>query len=132
MDELVITRLTENEYGTFGAMVFNGKAFCVTLENEWKDNRVEVSCIPLGEYECERVNSPKYGDTFEVKDVEGRTHILFHAGNWVHNTLGCILLGEQFGMLLGKEAILNSVKTFKAFMLELKDKDKFKLTIKGQ
>jgi hypothetical protein len=51
-----------------------------------------------------------------VLNVPGRTLILFHAGNRVGNTEGCILLGETIGKLSGNRAVLNSGVTFKRFM----------------
>ena len=41
-----------------------------TLENPWLDNEPYVSCIPKGNYKCHRVDSPRYGDTFQVMNVE--------------------------------------------------------------
>ena len=64
-----------------------------TLENPWLDNAPNISCIPVGSYVCKRVISPKYGETFEITGVDGRTHILFHEGNYPSNTMGCVLLG---------------------------------------
>lgn len=66
-----------------------------TLENPWLDNQPMISCIPAGKYICRRVESPTYGSTFEVADVEGRTHILFHWGNYPKNTQGCVLVGQS-------------------------------------
>jgi len=62
---------------TFGVLKFDNTPFAVTLELDDLENRPNISCIPAGEYICKRVNSPKFGDTFEVANVPGRTHILF-------------------------------------------------------
>lgn len=88
---------------------------CTTLENPWIENKPMVSCIPSGKYVCERVNSPKYGHSFEVKDVPNRSHILFHKGNIEENTKGCILLGQYFGFYKDQPAVLNSTKTMDYF-----------------
>jgi hypothetical protein len=93
----------------------NGLPVLCTLENPWLDNQTGISCIPTGEYLCQKVNSPKYKDVFEVKDVEGRTHILLHAGNTEKHTRGCILVGEKFGYLGSVPAVLNSKKTLNHF-----------------
>jgi hypothetical protein len=80
------------------------------------DNIQMKSCIPTGTYICNQVRSPKYGLTFEVADVPNRTNILFHRGNEVNDTKGCILLAEKFGKLRGNNAILNSGLTFAKFL----------------
>lgn len=78
--------------------VFNGftKAFeCKTLELPDKNNQARVSSIPAGVYIVEKRWSEKYGDHFHVKDVEGRSWILIHYGNYYWDTLGCILAGAE-------------------------------------
>lgn len=101
---------------------------CVTLENPWIDNKPMVSCIPSGQYICNVIDSPKYGKSFEVKEVPNRTHILFHKGNIEKNTKGCILLGQYFGFYKGEPAVLNSTKTVEYFH-SLMNGEAFKLNI---
>jgi len=120
------TNLTE---GTFGVMTINGVAACLTLEPYSRDNVSNISCIPTGQYICKKYSSKKYPNTFEVTGVQGRSHILFHAGNIDENTAGCILLGSEFGMLGDEQAILESGKAFKRFMEHFKNTQQFKLTI---
>jgi hypothetical protein len=103
-------------YGTFGVLTLNNQVFCVTLEPPDKENKSNISSIPVGQYTCERYASPTYGDTWEVQDVTERFNILFHAGNFMKNTKGCILLAEKFGKLYGSRAVLNSGETFRTFM----------------
>lgn len=69
---------------------------CVTLELPWKDNLKKVSCIPAGTYRVVKHKSPKFGECFWVKDVPGRSEILIHPGAFHKNTLGCILVGDDF------------------------------------
>lgn len=118
-------RVSESDEGTFGTMTIDGHAFCCTLEPPDRDNKKNVSSIPAGKYVCRRVMSPKYGDTFEITDVPNRTHVLFHPGNVVKHTRGCVILGQHYGKLYGDRAVLNSGKTFKSFMYALKDVDSF-------
>ncbi len=124
-----IIRLEKGEAGTFGALKIDGQVTCVTLEPEDRNNAQGVSCIPEGDYIAKRVNSPKYGDTFEISDVPNRTHILFHAGNVENHTKGCVLLGRNFGALGKDRAVLNSGQTFKSFMLALLENDSFRVRI---
>ena len=127
--ELKLKRVADNEDATFGVLINGNIPFAVTLEPAWEDNKKGISCIPSGPYSCKRVKSPKFGDTFEILDVEGRTHILFHKGNSERNTQGCVLIAEEFGKLNGKAAVLASGRGFTEFMSILKEIDEFDLII---
>lgn len=104
--------------------------FALSLEDPWKDNRVNVSCIPVGTYTCQRFNSPTHGETFIVCDVDGRTYILFHRGNTHINTMGCILIGEKFHFLGGIPSIAGSADGFNEFWNRCKDEEEFELEIR--
>ena len=130
---LEIIRVEENfEYGTFGILRINKEVFCVTLEPSDEENASNISSIPAQQYICRRVNSPKYGDVFEVTNVPGRTHVLIHAGNVDEHTTGCILLGQYFGKLRGDRAVLNSGKTLTEFMRRMTMYNSLHLTIKEE
>jgi len=130
---LTLKRISYSPIGTFGALIREDKVcFTLTLEDPWKDNRYGISCIPPSYYDCKRIISPKFGITFEVLDVPGRTHILFHKGNTQENTRGCILIGESFDPVLGTEGITRSGEGFKEFLNLLSTTDKFVLLISGQ
>lgn len=124
-----IIRSPSTEDGTFGMMLDGLTAFCLTLERTWVNNEIGESCIPDGDYICKRVNSPKFGNTFEVTQVPYRSHILFHKGNLEGDSQGCIILGEQFEPLNGKNAVLASGKAFNEFIERTKDINEFKLSI---
>lgn len=129
MKYLHIKRVATGSQGTFGALIYNGIPFALTLEREWLDNHRGVSCIPEGAYICKRVKSPKFGDTFEVTDVKGRSHILFHKGNLADDSHGCILVGEKFGNLGSNSGILESGAGYGEFMNLLAGEQSFSLTI---
>lgn len=129
MKSLIIRRIQTGENGTFGALIFESIPFAVTLEREWLDNKSNISCIPSGEYMCERVDSPRFGDTFEVKDVKNRSHILFHKGNLDDDSYGCILIGESFGAVGNSSGIVDSRGGFNEFKAILSDDDQFRLII---
>jgi len=121
---------TKRHAGTFGVLRIVKQVFCVTLEPPDIANQAKTSCIPAGQYDCARIRSATIGDTFEVLDVPERSRILFHAGNTAQDTAGCILLAEHFGKLRSDRAILNSGRTFKAFMGIFQDVGLFNLTIR--
>ena len=122
---LTLKRLSTGENGTFGVLLDGGIPFAVTLEPQWMDNQKNISCIPAGTNICDDTNSQKFGYTFEVKDVPNRTHILFHKGNYTHNTKGCILVGEQFE----SNCIAASQAGFKEFIWRLRGRANFTLEI---
>ena len=131
-----IIRVEQGPSGTFGVLKINGECVCLTLERPWEDNKPNASCIPSGVYKCKRVVSPRVGSTFEVKDVPGRSHILFHTGNTIHDTEGCILLGSQFGMIWcssdyrHRRGIKYSCAAFANFNERIEDVNEFTLTIR--
>jgi hypothetical protein len=97
-------RWADSPFGVFGWMrLIDDRGVTVELfaiaEDDWLDNKPTVSAIPAGLYLCKRVVSPRFGPTFEVTKVPGRSKILFHNGNTEEDTLGCLLLGERFGAL---------------------------------
>lgn len=127
-----IIRIEENhDHGTFGVMKLNKEAFCLTLELRDEENARNLSSIPAQQYFCTRYSSVHFPNTFQVQDVPNRSSILFHAGNTVDDTAGCILIGSSFDKFkTGDRCILNSGLTFKRFMNALVGYDRFVLTIK--
>lgn len=95
---------------TYGLLVVGSHTF-FTLELPWKDNQVRSSCIPVGGYKLSITESPKFGRVIYVHDVPGRSEILFHVGNKLSDTQGCILVGGA--LEIGSENPLTGSK--KAF-----------------
>ena len=127
---LELIRLEEHHlFGTFGVLKINKSVFCVTLELSDRENIRDISSIPVQQYECHKFNSPKFGKTYKIMGVPGRTNVLFHGGNFIKHTTGCIILAQYFGKLKGNRAVLNSGATFKAFMNIMEPYEVFHLTI---
>ena len=124
-----LIRISGIEDGTFGVLLDDNIPFCLTLERQWLSNRKSESCIPSGEYICQRITSAHFGETFEVMDVKNRSAILFHKGNLLADTHGCIILGEQFESLDGKNAVLASGKAFDEFMKRAEGENEIKFSI---
>ena len=129
MKTVILRRVSTGHQGTFGVILHNDLPFAVTLERQWLDNRSNISCIPSGTYKCKRTNSPKFGNTFEVTNVQGRSHILFHKGNIDDDSHGCILIGEQFGKLSDDTVILSSKAGFEEFMSIMMGEIGFRLIV---
>lgn len=136
---ITLKRVCMTEIGTFGIMIEEEVPrvpFCLSLELPWLNNEPSKSCIPKGEYLCKKIISPSRGEVYEVQNVPNRTHILIHKGNWTTDSLGCILVGEQFEDTLNPKAdrIVTSVMSSGAafselFNIRLKKADTFKLCI---
>lgn len=129
---LELIRLAETDQGTLGALKIQKVPFCCTLELPDLLNAPNRSSIPAQQYICQRIQSPKFGETFQVMNVPGRSAVLFHAGNTAADTEGCILLGQHWGKLGEQWAVLNSGNTFKAFLQELWGFNQAHLTIKEE
>ena len=96
---LLLIRDDFSEKSTLGKLFLNGEMFCDTLELSWLDNQRSISCIPEGEYKV-RLRTAKESATRDylhllVQDVEGRSYILVHIGNYPRDTKGCILVGQS-------------------------------------
>jgi hypothetical protein len=126
---ITLKRISANQDATFGVLIKENTPFAVTLERPWLDNTPNLSCIPVGIYQCKRLVSPHFGRTYEVTGVYSREHILFHAGNTEKDTQGCIIVAEEFGQINGKGAVLDSKKGFNEFLSIVQGVSEFELTI---
>jgi len=124
---LTLTRFAYLDNGVFGRLVLPSGIRLYTVERPWLDNATSVSCIPEGRY---RIKPRHYFgggyDAYEICNVPGRTHILFHVANWPHDVEGCVGLGRRLD--LGEPAVWESTPAFKRFMSEMKGKTRW-LTI---
>lgn len=116
MKQLRLVRVTEHNGATLGVLCIDGAPEFVTLEDAWRDNERNISCIPIGRYKVKPKLSPKFGKTWQIMDVPERDQILIHAGNTHKDTHGCVLLGMQFGKVGDETAILASRSAFLQFM----------------
>lgn len=119
---------------------------CKSLELPYLENHQNISCIPPGTYDCERIIHRKHGVCWLVKDVPGRSGILFHAGNFAAerillerailrnvrkvDTLGCIMPGLRF-FDLNDDGNLDVIDSTKAMdVLRVLLPQKFQLIIR--
>jgi hypothetical protein len=126
---VILKRIAYTEYGVFGVLVHNGIPFTLTVERPWLDNKQDVSCIPEGLYTCVRHHSERHPDTFRVQNVPGRTGILFHTGNHMDHSAGCIIVGEKFDPYKDEPGIQSSTEGFGEFMDIHGDRQTFELLI---
>lgn len=128
---ITLKRISQTDTETAGALIENGFPIFVTLEPPWKENQSDLSCIPKGNYRCKRIISAKFGETFEITGVPGRSSILFHGGNSHKDTHGCILIGKWFEKVGGQNGVLNSRIAFKEFLDHLRGINEFELLVTG-
>lgn len=126
---LDLIRVGSSNRGTFGVLRHGQVPFVLTLERPWQDNEQRVSCIPAGRYRCRRIRSPKFGTTYEICEVPNRTHVLFHAGNTIEDTQGCILVGEEFSGTWDKPMLVSSQRGFAELMTYLDGASEFDVVI---
>lgn len=97
MINLLLIRDTFSKESILGELFINGELICDTLENPWKDNQRNISCIPEGEYPVRlrlaRESASRDYLHLLVQEVPNRDFILFHRGNTAKDTSGCILVG---------------------------------------
>ena len=93
MKTIILTRKQTGNDGTFGMLNVDNMFACMTLELPDKCNQRNVSCIPAGKYSIVPHQSPKFKKVYKVLNVPNRGDILFHVGNYLEDTEGCVLLG---------------------------------------
>lgn len=121
MANLVLVRYSYAPYGTYGCM-FAGTQQLWTVEQPWRLNQRQRSCIPEGKYQVIRHNSAKYPNSFALVnhalDVyyqpgpgvpeAARKAILIHPANVPEDLAGCIAPGTELGFTRNRLAVLNS------------------------
>jgi len=117
MKKLTLLRYHQDDEVTFGLLYIDGLNKPIyTLENPWIGNKRNVSCIPEGIYEGGQFNGYKYKNVYEIREVENRSDILIHIGNYPNNTLGCILPGlgvenTNRKMVIHSSLAMNKIRT---------------------
>jgi hypothetical protein len=104
-----LVREASSNNGTLGEILSSdGTHICYTCELPWLNNTPDQSCIPTGSYTCVPHNSAEHPNVWELANVPNRTGVLIHNGNTEKDSLGCIIVGSQKGVLNGLPAVLNS------------------------
>lgn len=136
MRKVTVERTETGDEGTFGTLHTDSGFECYTLELPDKDNAPGKSCIPSGQYRCEKRVSPKHGPCYYVLNVPGRSDIEIHSANWAGDEekgfkcqlLGCLAPGRAIGELAGQKAVLSSRDALAGFESDLSG-EAFILTI---
>ena len=128
MKKLTLIRCCYTPKGTFGTVVLDEYPICLMLERPlfFGLNGLttpNISCVPAGLYNIRLTQRhPTRTDgyeVFELLDVEGgnRTHIQIHIGNYIDDSLGCLLPCESWSRTSGGRVMgLSSGVAFRRFM----------------
>ena len=135
-DLIVLRRMGNSPWGVFGSLTI-GDWSCKTLERPWLGNQRNISCIPSGSYRMKKRPSPlisrltqeQYQEAWEIRLVPGRSDILFHPGNWIENSEGCVLVGMDYMVHDNKPGISSSRKAFDEMMHRLDQYPEWDITI---
>lgn len=129
--DLFLTRFMYSHDCTLGVLHDHDNAFCVTLEDPWKENKVGISCIPDGVYDVVPHSGPMFKNVWRLLNVPGRSGILIHAGNSEADTMGCILVGTSFvpdkGKIAGSQLALGWLRDLLGTLFN----NKFRLQVKS-
>lgn len=94
--KLLLKRQVLNEHYTMGELFVDGDYYCDTLEPPISADK-HPAIIP-GTYNVQMFPSQKFRALRPILiGVIGRSGILIHEGNYVRNTQGCILVGQNIG-----------------------------------
>lgn len=139
MRTLTLTRFCWLDAGVLGELRVDG-ATMFTLEPPWRFNAPYESCVPNGDYELVRFSGPRWPNTWELKDVPGRSAILIHPANYVvhprtgrHLLMGCIAPGESWQIAAGAQPrVWSSRAAFDRLRDALASADRHELRIQSQ
>jgi len=121
---VTLERFSYSDMGVFGKITLPSGQELSTVEPPWLDNKKSISCIPEGVYKCAPRDYHRGGyKAIEILDVPRRKFILFHKGNTIHDTRGCICVGARVGALGHLWAVLRSNAAFSVLMRELGGKE---------
>jgi hypothetical protein len=118
-DKLIVKRNEGTGLQTLGEMTF-GDFKCKTLELPWLNNQQKISCIPYGQYTCEK-KYPTAAIPYQhvtILNVPNRSGIAIHKANYYTQLRGCIAVGEDQIDINndGQKDVTNSASTFDKLM----------------
>jgi hypothetical protein len=131
MKTAILRRVVESGAGTFGVLIIDGLPCCVTLEHPWQHNEQNISCIPPGNYTLKRYESEVHGSTWQIQPVPGRGTILFHGGNTLLDSKGCVIVGSSYGTIGTHYGVRKSRDAMERLRIILGDADLIPLTVAG-
>lgn len=120
IQKVTLVRIKSLPEVTLGDLFVDDKLVAKTLENPWKNNQNQISCIPLGEYKCVKDDTGKFR-YWRLLDVPNRSLIEIHNGNYEKDTKGCILIGNKHTEIKYGWKVEKSLATLEKLKLVLDD-----------
>jgi len=139
---VVLKRVLNSGEGIQGVLIYNDSVIMNTIERPWMEDTNPggmpyLSCVPEGQYECEKVYSERFGEVFVLVNHELGVYkdkgfrfrcYLGHVANYPKDVQGCIGLGLKWWP--DKVAIQESNKAVKLFKRIFDDVDQLTLNIR--
>ncbi len=137
LGKIEIERIWQDANQTSGiCTIFDADGFplfvSLSLERGWRNNKTNISCIPVGEYEMKLEYSPRFDKLlWEIKGVPDRFECKFHSANYWYDLNGCISLGLKHNKINKDNYydVSNSKDTMKVFHEVLSNFTDIKLII---
>lgn len=130
---ITLLRYVDDGDTTLGLLFYNGKFYCYTLEDTFRETKVAGQTrIPKGTYKVGfnksltgltqkyRNKYPWFEYHLHLKNVPGYEGIYIHVGNYHQNTEGCILLADGIGAGSSQLMVTHSQQAYKRFYLQIK------------
>jgi len=97
---ITVARIWKSDIAITGTFSVDGQQKYFTLELpelfEGQANVPDKTCIPAGSYPVVRLWSGHFDRMMpHLTGVEGRSEIEIHFGNYPHDVLGCMLIGNK-------------------------------------
>jgi hypothetical protein len=135
---ITLDRFCHNEFGTFGKLCIGPHKF-YTVEQDWENNKPNLSCVPNGTYNLRYFNSERHGATYimsngdlgvsEFKGQAKRFGCLIHSANLASQLEGCIAPGLRLGFYRNQWSVSSSGDAMKIILSLLGEVDSHVLTI---
>ncbi len=128
--ELNLVKMAQTEHSTVSRLFIEDKFLCFVIEDGEHQNKIFGSTrIPSGRYDVIRRKdgrfydkySQRYGHecVFQIVGVQNFVGILFHIGNRIENTNGCLLLNQHMSFDGQNYYGINSTTAYKRFYTRL-------------
>lgn len=146
---ITLLRYLDDGDTTWGLLFYNGKFFCYTLEDTYRETKIaRKTRIPKGTYRLGfnqsltgltqqyRSRYPWFEYHLHLKDVPGFEGIYMHVGNYHQNTEGCILLADGIGAGSKQLMVTHSQQAYKRFYQKIKQvidhEERVRISIKDE
>ena len=125
--KLILRRKIDTGFETLGKLFLEDKFLCYTLEDTYRAIKIKHKTrIPAGIYELalrafgshfvryvKKFEDIAHKGMIQIMNVLGFTDILFHIGNSIKDTSGCILVGVDYREEDGRLYLVNSTVAYK-------------------